>query len=109
MYRFTRDVQKFLDGKVNVDSNAFGVMWEELYHNDDGLVRGRDVYGTHSPKDIMKHANGRTGPHIIAHERRATRFQNRVRRRLGRKRVDRVYGQGTKRQTAVPDPLGVDF
>ena len=93
------------DGSINVDSDAHGVLWEELYHHDDGMARGKSTYGTHSPKDIMKHANGYTGPHHLSHERRATRFQNIIRNRLGGKRVDRRYGT-KERGTPVPDHLG---
>ena len=90
------------NGKVNVDSAAYGVMWEELYHNDQSEARSK-IYGTYSPKDST------TNPQHLSHERRATRFQNIIRNRLGGKRVDRIYGRGTGRETQVPDPLGTNI
>lgn len=90
------------NGKVNVDSAAYGVMWEELYHNDQSPARGK-IYGTYSPKDST------TNPQHLSHERRATRFQNIIRNRLGGKRVDGIYGRGTGRETQVPDPLGTNI
>jgi hypothetical protein len=93
------------DGSPNVNSDSYGFLWHEFYHNDDGAARGRSVYGTYSQNDEMLHENGVIGPHRLSHERRAVRFENIIRNRLGGGRVATHYGS-PPRETNVPDPLG---
>jgi hypothetical protein len=89
-----------LNGKTNIDSSAFGTVWHELHHAiDPSRVNADSLHlGTASPND-------KSDP-LRAHERRAVRFENIVRGRLGGGRLDTVYGAGTSRETAVPDPRG---
>ena len=86
------------DGTINPDAESLEHVWHELYHASElhpsGGIDPLKV-GTSSPTDWEKNP---TQPdkaptlHPQAHERRAVRFENIIRRRNGGTRIKKLYG-----------------
>jgi hypothetical protein len=109
------------DGTINPDAESLEHVWHELYHASElhpsGGIDPLKV-GTSSPTDWEKNP---TQPdkaptlHPQAHERRAVRFENIIRRRNGGTRVKKLYGGELKKnrdgtssivkQLKVTDPV----
>jgi hypothetical protein len=80
------------DGTINPDAEALEKVWHELYHayerhtSSTGGVDPLGV-GTSNPKDRLTHQ-------YQAHERRAVRFENIIRKRNSGTRMKNKYGGG---------------
>lgn len=80
------------DGKTNADAEAMEDVWHEFYH-----VSERQAGDAIDPLGIgTSHSNDRVDPKQWphAHEKRAVRFENIIRKRNGGTRIKNKYGGG---------------